>query len=222
MGHLARLWNEDAAVVRRTGRALQADMTFRRLIGMESWRRLPECVRARFSVKPAKDGAIRFTGRMAVISATRPVRLLAQLCRLIGGPLPWRVGCDLPATITLSIADGGVAWARCYRFPDGGVVRARSVKIERGGELVERIGGGFEMRLRVSADTRAIHFDVTGYRWRLGPIAIPWPIVLTPGTLRVSHSDIDGRNFRFTLVATHPLLGETVRQDGVFAELTED
>lgn len=222
MGHLARLWTEHKVAVRRPGATVQADPSFRRLIGMEAWRLLPECVRARFSVKPTPDGVIRFAGRMDVISATRPARFMAQLCRLIGGPLPWRVGRDIPASITLRTAGGGVAWERCYRFPDGRAVRARSVKIERNGELVERIGGGFEMRLRVSADTSAIHFDVTGYRFRLGPIAIAWPILLTPGRLRVSHSDIDGRNFRFTLVATHPLLGETVWQDGVFAEHMED
>lgn len=222
MGHLARLWDENAHAVRPPAKTVQADPSFRRLIGLEAWRRLPECVRARFGVKPTPGGAIRFAGRMETIAATWPARLMAQLCRLIGGPLPWRTGSGVPAAITLSAAEGGIVWERSYRFPDGAAVRARSVKVDGGSELIERIGGGFEMRLRVSADAHAIHFDVTGYRWRLGPIALAWPIVLTPGRLRVSHADIDGRQFRFTLVATHPLLGETVRQDGVFVELTED
>jgi hypothetical protein len=83
--------------------------------------------------------------------------------------------------------------------------------------LIECVGGGMGMWLRLSERAGALHFRSTGYfcalrRWRL---ALPdW---LTPGALTVVHRDEGGGRFRFVISVVHPLLGETFFQDGVFS-----
>jgi hypothetical protein len=46
------------------------------------------------------------------------------------------------------------------------------------------------------------------------------PDWLTPGDLTVTHSDLGGGRFRFTLDVVHPRLGKLIRQSAVFMEAT--
>ena len=44
------------------------------------------------------------------------------------------------------------------------------------------------------------------------------PSWLTPGDLTVTHSDLGGGTFRFTLEIIHPRFGRLIRQSAVFRE----
>jgi hypothetical protein len=44
------------------------------------------------------------------------------------------------------------------------------------------------------------------------------PALLTPGTGRVTHTDLGDGLFRFDLDMVHPLWGHTFHQSGVFAD----
>jgi hypothetical protein len=44
------------------------------------------------------------------------------------------------------------------------------------------------------------------------------PASLTPGVLTVTHSDLGGGKFRFTLEIVHPRFGTLIRQSAVFRE----
>jgi Domain of unknown function (DUF4166) len=157
---------------------------------------------------------------MRVVRRSRIGWLFAQAFCLLGTPLAAQRGADVPLTVTLSSAGGGVAWERLYRFPGRAPVRARSVK-ELGpeGVLVERVGGGVGMRLALAEWRGALHFTSTGYFWRLGGVTLPVPIWLTPGRIHVVHEDEGGGRFRFAIAVRHPLFGETFFQDGSFEEM---
>ena len=47
------------------------------------------------------------------------------------------------------------------------------------------------------------------------------PLLTSPGRAHVIHSDMGGGTFRFTLIFTHPLFGETLFQDGLFRDPPE-
>ncbi len=76
--------------------------------------------------------------------------------------------------------------------------------------------------LRLDGDGHGIegelHFRSTGYFWRRGRRRVRLPRWLTPGELHVVHADLGGGWFRFRIAVRHRLLGETLFQDGIFAE----
>jgi hypothetical protein len=196
------------------------DPTYRRLLGDLAWRRLPPAIRDRFAVKPRRGGAIRYAGIMHEVRRSRAGWFIAQACRLLGTPLVARQGCDVPVTVTLrtDAAGDGIVWERCYRFPLNAPVRAVSIKKASAEEgLLECVGGGFGMRLRVFERERALHFVSVGFFWRLGRWRMALPELLTPGRMHVVHRDLGGSRFRFTISVRHILLGETFHQDGTFA-----
>jgi hypothetical protein len=92
-----------------------------------------------------------------------------------------------------------------------------SVKKATGADgLIECVGGGIGMWLRLSERAGALNFRSTGYFWSLGGWRLVLPDWLTPGVLTVVHSDEGQGRFRFAISVVHPLFGETFFQDGVF------
>src|SRR5260370_23210412 len=147
-----------------------ADASFRELLGELAWRRLAPAVRERFAWKPAPGAAIRYVGMMNVVRASAAGWLMAQACRLLGTPLaPYR-GSDVPVAVTLRLdGDGhGIVWERLYRFAGRAPVRCASVKKATDEGLIECVGAGIGMWLKLSEHKGELHFRSTGYFWRRG------------------------------------------------------
>ena len=184
------------------------------LVGDVGWSRLPAAVRRRFA---AGHPAARYDGAMSLRCS--PIgRVFAWLARAVGAPLAG-VNADDLATQVRVFGDGagGVVWQRDF----GGRQRVRSTKaIDSNGRLVERTDGGLGMDLDVFESGGSLVFEsrrffllVGARHWRL-----PVPTLLTPGTCRVTHTDLGEGRFRFTLAMTHPLWGRTFEQTGVFSD----
>ena len=76
------------------------------------------------------------------------------------------------------------------------------------------------MALQVRVDGQALQFCSTGYFLEIGSLRLTLPAWLTPGALTVTHADLGGDQFRFTLEIVHPRLGRLIRQSAVFREAT--
>ena len=100
-------------------------------------------------------------------------------------------------------------------------VRPLSKVLDEESRLLERVGGGFGMVLKVFERERALHMVSQAYflEWRGRRLYLP--TLLTPGTAHVIHSDEGGGRFRFRLTIAHPLLGCLFSQDGRFADDTK-
>jgi hypothetical protein len=209
----------------RLGRGISADDSYREILGAESWNRLKPEVRQRFSAKPKRGKAIRYVGTMQRVELSWAGWFFAQVCRLIGTPLaPWR-GTDVPMTIELSPDEAlhGVAWKRCYQFPPTKSFTVRSTKCKgKDGEFIEHIGRGFSMRLRLSERKGSLIFTSVAYEVAILNRVLCIPTLLTPGTTTVTHEQLTGNRFRFTLSVNHPLLGRTIYQDGEFYSVVRD
>jgi uncharacterized protein DUF4166 len=201
------------------GGDLKPDPSFKRLLGELAWRRLAPAVRERFRWKPSAAAEIRYVGEMTVVRSSAVGWVLAQLCRLIGTPLAPHRGTNVPVTVMLTLdRDGaGVVWRRVYRFPNRPAVACVSIKKSSAADgLIECVGGGIGMWLRLSERAGALHFRSTGYFCAVGRWRLALPDWLTPGALHVAHSDEGEGRFRFRISVRHPVLGETFFQDGVF------
>ena len=191
---------------------------YRLLLGEVAWQRLDPAVRARFDDSDKARNA-RYDGIMYVVRGSWLGRLLAQLCRLIGAPLALRQERNVQMRVRVypDERQGGLVWDRIYRYRFHRPDRVRSTKrLDIRDGLMECVGGGFGMLLRVTETAGGITFTSTGYFWRLGRWRVPLPSLLTPGTTTVHQQDLGGGQFRFTLEVLHPLLGEMFYQNGVF------
>jgi hypothetical protein len=200
--------------------AIIGDFRFRALLSEGEWARLPSATRRRFSKRLAGGESTVYVGEVGV-SFSRIGWWLAQIARLIGGPLPTSrdTGVGI-VTVTEDVATGGQIWTRIYARRNGfpQVVHS-SKRFEGSTGLEEYLGFGIGMALRTRVEGEALLFSSAAYVLHLGPLRLWLPTWLTPGDLTVSHCDFGGE-FRFTLELVHPRLGTLLRQSGTFKEAT--
>jgi uncharacterized protein DUF4166 len=197
------------------------DNRFRALLSSEDWGRLPVAVWRRFSKRLAGGKTVVYAGEVEESFHSRAGWWLAQLTRLIGGPLPTGTESRVPmiVTVTEDVASGGQIWTRICARSDGFPQVIHSAKRFMGPTgLEEYIGCGIGMALRLSVEHEGLFFRSAGYFLCLGRFRLRLPDWLTPGALTVSHTDLGGGLFRFALDVIHPRLGLLIRQSAVFTE----
>jgi hypothetical protein len=72
------------------------DLRFRTLLSDDDWKRLPPATRQRFSKRLADGSTAVYVGEVTRISFSRAGWWLAQIARLIGGPLPTSTDTHVP------------------------------------------------------------------------------------------------------------------------------
>jgi hypothetical protein len=207
---------------RPSGPRLLDDLRFRALLSDHEWGRLPVAIWLRFSKRLADGRTIVYVGEVDEAQISRIGWWLAQLARVVGGPLPTgaETGVPMIVTVTEDAASGGQIWTRICARRDGFPQVIHSAKRFAGPTgLEEYLGFGLSMALRVSVENEALVFRSAGYSLQFGQQRLPLPKWLTPGHLTVTHSDLGGNGtFRFTLEIVHPRFGMLIRQSAVFKE----
>lgn len=197
------------------------DRRFHDLLPDEDWGRLPLPIWRRFSKRVADGETVVYVGTVEQAGFSRAGWWLAQLARVIGGPLPTgsETGVPMIVTVTEDAASGGQIWTRICARSNGFPQVIHSAKRFAGPTgLEEYVGYGVSMALRICVEHEALVFRSTGYCLQIGPLRLPLPPWLTPGDLTVTHSDLGGGAFRFTLEIVHPRYGRLIRQSAVFME----
>ena len=197
------------------------DRRFHNLLPDEEWGRLPLAIWRRFSKRFADGETVVYVGTIEEASFSRAGWWLAQLARVIGGPLPTgaETGVPMVVTVTEDAASGGQIWTRICARSNGFPQVIHSAKRFAGPTgLEEYVGYGVSMALRISVEHEALVFRSVGYSLQIGPLRLPLPMRFTPGDLTVTHSDLGGGTFRFTLEIVHPRFGKLIRQSAVFRE----
>ena len=215
--------NTDSLVRRNELKLYSYDNTYQNLLGSSQWLKLKPEIRKRFSVKPLMHSSIRYVGMMDVVKFNFMGWMFAQVCRLIGTPLAPYEGENIPMDIELVIHEstGGVSWNRTYKFNSGKITTVRSIKcLYSAGQLEEHIGFGFSMKLEVFERNGDLFFVSKDYLLRIGSLEVHLPRFITPGITTVSHEQISGARFRFTLSVVHPVFGETIYQIGEFRSVS--
>jgi hypothetical protein len=200
------------------------DLRFRALLGGAAWSRLPPAVRQRFGRRLEAGASVTYAGEIVESRRTRFGSLLAQLGRLIGGPLPLHDDVAVPAVVTVTEdgSVGGQVWTRMYGRVRGFPQVIHSSKRFAGPTgLEEYLGCGFGLSLIVTADELGLHFRSDHYFIALGGVRLRLPKWLGPGALTISHIERRDGWFAFVLSLRHPAFGEVIRQTGLFRERRE-
>ena len=198
------------------------DLRFRALVGESGWAALPDAIRARFGKRVADCRSVLYAGEIVECRMSLVGRLLAQLARVIGAPLPLSSEVGVPAVVNVTedSAFGGQFWTRMYGrhrgFPQ---VIHSSKRFARPTGLEEYIGRGFGIALRVEVADGALHFVSDHYFFAVGKLRLRLPVWLAPGGLRISHVDYGHGRFAFVLELRHRFLGELIRQSVVFRDV---
>lgn len=204
-----------------SGDILLDDNRFHALLSDADWGRLPLAIWRRFSKRHVDGATVVYVGEVEEAWFSRIGWWVAQLARLIGGPLPTgsETGVPMVVTVTEDAASGGQIWtrmcARSHGFPQ---VIHSSKRFAGPTGLEEYVGHGISMALRIFVEHEALVFRSVGYSLQIGPLRLalsPW---LTPGDITVTHADLGGGTFRFTLDIVHPRFGRLIRQSAVFRE----
>ena len=192
------------------------------LLGDAAWFRLRPVIRKRFGCDAKLGRTHIYRGRMEKVEATLLGLIMAQLARLIGSPMAWSTGEDVPCDVITfddPEREGGVVWERRYYFTPEKVQIARTTKlVSKKDGLLECFGKHFGMKLKLEEDGGALQFISTSFYLQILGKRIPLPRFLSPGVLRVTHRDVGENWFQFVLEVCHPLLGKLAFQDGYFKE----
>jgi hypothetical protein len=197
------------------------DLRFRTLLGKEAWDTLPPATRERFSKRLGGAGAVTYVGEIVECRMSRAGWLLAQIARLIGGPLPQSRDIGVPAivSVTEDVATDGQFWTRIYGRADGFPQVIHSSKRFAGCTgLEEYLGRGVGIALAVGVEAGTLIFRSDHFFVRCGRLRFRLPGWLEPGRLTIRHVDQPGGAFAFGLVLEHPRFGEIICQTGLFCE----
>jgi hypothetical protein len=197
------------------------DLRFRTLLSEEAWNALPLAIRRRFSKRLAGGKTVVYAGTVLQTRMSKAGWWLAQATRLVGGPLPLSRESDMPSVVTVTedMMTGGQIWTRLYArrnaFPQ---IIHSSKRFAGPTGLEEYVGYGAGMALAVSVVDGALVFRSAGYFLQLFGRRFALPAWLSPGDLSVTHGELGGGYFSFTLDLTHPRLGALIRQTAAFRE----
>jgi hypothetical protein len=88
------------------------------------------------------------------------------------------------------------------------------------GEVLEYVGAGLGMKLRVFEKNGSLHFESDGYFWDIGICRIPLPELLSPGHTYLKHMNESESSFKIRIDIEHKLFGKMFVQIGSFREVT--
>lgn len=197
---------------------------FRRILGPE-WLKLHPDIQRRFARNPAPGRPLYYRGVLSELRSSRLGKLLAYLSMpLIGGALMPYDDADFPVDIEVYSKPGcaSIFKQRIYRLNGRRPVRFTSFMREGArGEVLEYVGMGLGMKLKLAVREGNLHFSSDGYFWDILGWRLPLPGVLTPGKTFLCHCNDSPGQFNIRIEIRHCLFGTTFTQAGVFEELAD-
>lgn len=147
------------------------------------------------------------------------VWLLIRLLRIFGALIDLR-GEQLAVRVDKWTAECSnvLFWRRVATSRQGQrCVFESHMKYGQANELIEFIGFGLGVRLRVSACDGDLIYQSTGYVWQVRNRMIRLPDWLTPGQASIIEQAVDERRFALKFQIHHPFFGLVYAYQGIFS-----
>lgn len=195
---------------------------FRRILGDE-WLKLHPDIQGRFAKNPEPEKPLYYRGELSELSCSRFGKFLGFMTMpLIKGALIPFNDQNFPVDIEVySKKDCPFIFKqRIYRLNGIKPIQFTSYMREsEKGEVLEYVGKGLGMKLKLHVQDGNLHFTSDGYFWDVFGLRVPLPGVLTPGKTFLCHRNDNPSQFNIRIEIKHCLFGRTFTQVGVFHDL---
>ena len=92
----------------------------------------------------------------------------------------------------------------------------RAWNINKTNELIEFVGGGFGLYLKLTVEDNKLIYRSNGHLWRLGRLTLPIPDALFLGHATITETAISDHEFQLDFQINHPICGNTYAYGGSF------
>jgi len=217
---LLRLYRIDSRVASEHGAVGEGEL-FRKILGAE-WSKLHPDIQTRFAKNPEPGKPLLYYGALSELSASRIGKVLGFVSKpLIQGALIPYDDRNFPVDIQVYSKQGcsHIFKQRIYMLNNRKPIRFTSFMAEsEKGEVLEYVGMGLGMKLKLQVDNGSLHFTSDGYFWDVLGWRIPLPGLLTPGKTYLWHHNEAPNRFNIRIEIRHALFGLMFTQVGVFHE----
>jgi hypothetical protein len=204
------------------------DIRFRQLFSRKDWNALPAPVRRRFVHRLDLGDTLIYRGHVEFNRVNRWGKLLTNLLRIAGAPLPLDTnneGAAAIVTVTEAPAEagqhGGQIWMRQYARKDAKHAFPQVIQTAKRFQgptgIEEYIGGGIGMTLMADVEGQTLIFRAQDIFWdikllRRKKIRLTLPRWLGPTRLQAGHENLRDGTFAFTLTVEHKWFGKMIDQ----------
>lgn len=218
---LYRLDRAGAAAAASAAGVVGEGELFRKILGPE-WQRLHPDIQRRFASNPMPGKPLLYHGTLSELRASRLGKLIGYLSKpfIQGALIPYDdSSCPVDIQVYGKPASTHIFKQRIYRLHGRRPIQFTSYMAEsERGEVLEYVGLGLGMKLKLHVADGNLHFTSDGYFWDMLGWRIPLPGVLTPGTTYLRHCNEAPNRFNIRIEIRHVLFGTTFVQAGVFQE----
>jgi hypothetical protein len=186
-----------------------------RVLG-DDWAALPAVIQRHYQIT-APQQAIVVTGNMA-IDYPRPLTPALKLLRLLGALVDLKGEQMAVQVRKWQQTDPSVLyWHRHIQAPNGKQCQFASRMVwEQDHELIELVGMGFGIRLKLSVEQGKLIYRSQGHLLKLGPLTLPILDNLLLGSAIISEQALSEDTFLLDFQIVHPLWGKTYYYGGIF------
>lgn len=194
---------------------------FKSQIGAD-WEKVDKRIQIRFDADPNPGKPIYYKGTMKLLKRSWFGWILAKMTFFTDGAFCAWNGIDIPAEIEVYKEEGcdDICKVRRYYFPNKKkpYIFISRMHLNAKGDLLEFVGAGFGMIVKVKEKDGALFFTNGSYFLQIGSIRLTIPALLSPGKVILTHTNIGANQFRIEIDITHPIFGQVFYQDGIFED----
>jgi hypothetical protein len=187
-----------------------------RVLG-DDWAALPPVIQRHYQITLPQQ-AITVTGNMAI---DYPYWLtpVIKLLRLFGALVDLKgEGLAVQVKKWRQTDPSVLYWQRQIQAADSGkqCVFASRMAWQQDHELIEMVGMGFGIRLKLSVEQGKLVYQSRGHLLQLGPLTLPIPDSLLLGHALITERALTEDTFQLDFRIVHPLWGKTYYYGGIF------
>lgn len=182
----------------------------------KDWFALPAVLQSHYRITEPQQ-AIVVTGHMAV-DYPRRLTLVLKLLRLLGALVDIK-GERMAVQVKKWQQNNSAVlhWHRHIQTADGRQCQFASRMVwHKDHELIEFVGLGFGIRLKLSVEQDKLIYRSNGHVLKLGPNMLPIPDNLVLGRAQISEQALSEDSFLLDFQIVHPLWGRTYYYGGIF------
>lgn len=169
------------------------------------WHKLPFVIQSHYQLEQGKKTKNLVSGTMSIYFPVF-IKPMLFIARLMGGLIDLK-GDNMNVRVEkwlIHDKPNTLFWKRNIQAPDGkSTVFASRMEYQKDNELIEFVGSGFGLYLRLTVEDNKLVYRSNGHLWRLGRLTVPIPDVLFLGHATITETAISDHEFQLDFQIDH-------------------